>query len=223
MHIGLIGGIGPAATDYYYRNLITRMRQSGQDLDLTIAHADSLTQLGNVSQNNAEAQAAIFERLAYRLEGAGAEAVAVTSIAGHFCIEEFKTVSPLPVLDLLSCVATRLGEDGYGTLGILGTKAAMESAMYGRLPSHNILVPEGDDLDSVHQAYVDMATSATVTEAQRRVFFDCGQKLCEHRGAEAVLLAGTDLFLAFDGRDCGFKAIDCALLHVDDIAVEAAR
>ncbi len=24
MHIGLIGGIGPAATDYYYRGLIKR-------------------------------------------------------------------------------------------------------------------------------------------------------------------------------------------------------
>ena len=223
MHIGLIGGIGPAATGHYYRNLITGMRQSGHDLDLTIAHADSLTLLGNVSQNNAAAQASVFERLAHRLKGAGAEAVAVTSIAGHFCIEEFKSVSPLPVFDLLSSVAGRLANDGYGTLGILGTKAAMESAMYGRLPAHNILAPEGDDLDSVHQAYVDMAKSAAVTETQRQVFFECGRDLCERRGAEAVLLAGTDLFLAFDGRDCGFTAIDCALLHVDDIAAEAAR
>ena len=36
-------------------------------------------------------------------------------------------------------------------------------------------------------------------------------------GAEAVLLAGTDLFIAFEGYDPGFQAIDCAVIHVDAI------
>jgi len=40
MHIGLIGGIGPAATEYYYRGLIERHAGSGTQLELTIAHAD---------------------------------------------------------------------------------------------------------------------------------------------------------------------------------------
>ena len=47
------------------------------------------------------------------------------------------------------------------------------------------------------------------------------------RGAEAVLLGGTDLFLAFEGRNCGFLMIDCAAIHMDAICVghstEASR
>jgi hypothetical protein len=35
------------------------------------------------------------------------------------------------------------------------------------------------------------------------------------QGAEAVLLGGTDLFLAFAGQDCGFPVIDCAEIHVE--------
>jgi aspartate/glutamate racemase len=42
MHIGLIGGIGPAATDYYYRGLIDGHAAGGRRLDLirpmTISH-----------------------------------------------------------------------------------------------------------------------------------------------------------------------------------------
>ena len=169
------------------------------------------------------AQAAIFERLTRRLEAAGAQAVAVTSIAGHFCIEEFEAISPLPVLSLLPSVAGALEKEGYGTLGILGTKTVMQSAMYGRLPTPRVLPPGDEKLEAVHLAYVDMATAGAVTEAQRQIFFDCGRELCERQGAEAVLLGGTDLFLAFDGRNCGFKAIDCALLHIEDLAREAAR
>ena len=40
MHIGLIGGIGPAATEFYYRGLIERHAAAGTKLELTIAHAD---------------------------------------------------------------------------------------------------------------------------------------------------------------------------------------
>lgn len=223
MHIGLIGGIGPAATDYYYRWLIRTFATRPEALDLTIAHADSPTLLGHLAEGKAAEQAAIFERLTRRLQGAGAEAVAVTSIAGHLCIDAFKAVSPLPVIDLLSSVARRLEAAGYRRVGILGTKGAMASALYGRLKGIEVVAPAGAALDRVHQAYVDMAVSSAVTEAQRQVFFDSGRRLIDDAGAEAVLLGGTDLFLAFDGQEPGFKAIDCALLHMADIAEEAAR
>jgi len=45
MHIGMIVGIGPAATDYYYRYLTSAMAKAGCDLQLTMAHADTQTLL----------------------------------------------------------------------------------------------------------------------------------------------------------------------------------
>lgn len=223
MHIGLIGGVGPAASDYYYRRLIEAFAERPQPLELTIAHADAPILIANLAAGDSAAQSAIFERLTRRLAAAGAEAAAVTSIAGHFCIDDFKAVSPLPVIDLLESVPRRLEEAGYKTVGLMGTKTVMQSKMYGRLPKLTVLEPGEAFLDAVHQSYVEMATAGMVTEAQRQVFFDCGRDLCEKAGAEAVLLAGTDLFLAFDGREPGFKAVDCALLHIDDLIEAAAR
>jgi aspartate racemase len=40
MHIGLIGGIGPGATDIYYRRLISTFARKSATLELTIVHAD---------------------------------------------------------------------------------------------------------------------------------------------------------------------------------------
>ena len=56
MHIGLIGGIGPAATDFYYRRLITTFARKNAPLELTIVHADTPTLLNNLSKNDAAAQ-----------------------------------------------------------------------------------------------------------------------------------------------------------------------
>jgi hypothetical protein len=104
MHIGLIVGIGPAATDYYYRYLISALAQAGPDLELTMAHADTKTLLRNQSEGNVDAQVEIYRRLTERLQRSGIERIAVTSIAGHFCIDAFKEVSPVPVIDLLDAV-----------------------------------------------------------------------------------------------------------------------
>ena len=40
MHIGLIGGIGPAATEFYYRNLVRAHAAANRAMELTIVHAD---------------------------------------------------------------------------------------------------------------------------------------------------------------------------------------
>jgi aspartate racemase len=52
MQIGLIGGIGPAATDFYYRRLIARFRARLAPLALTISHADTWTLLDNLGRND---------------------------------------------------------------------------------------------------------------------------------------------------------------------------
>lgn len=218
MHIGLIGGIGPAATDFYYRRLISRFASKKAALELTIVHADTPTLLGNLASNDAASQVAIFMRLTNRLAAAGAECVAITSIAGHFCIEAFKASSVLPVVDMISEVNRVVEQRAFARVGILGTRTVMETRFYGGIPSVEVVPPSGRDLEDVHQAYIAMAASGIVTEVQRAVFAAISKKLLNESGVEAIMLGGTDLALAFNERDTDFPFIDCAGIHADAIA-----
>jgi len=56
MHIGLIGGIGPAATDFYHRGLIERHHAANIPLDLTIAYADVRTMSRNLNEKRPDRQ-----------------------------------------------------------------------------------------------------------------------------------------------------------------------
>lgn len=217
MHVGLIGGIGPAATEYYYRGIVGRYRVSGTSPELTIVHADVRELVRNAANDDAGAQAAIFARLAQRLAAAGAEAVAITSMGGHFCVREFTAISPLPVLNAISAVDATIRQRGLQTIGILGNATVMQTRLYGGITCARTVVPEGDALQQVHENYLAMALEGRVTDERRRVFFSVGRQMCEAQGAEAVMLGGTDLFLAFDGQDCGFPLVDCAAIHVDAI------
>jgi hypothetical protein len=60
MHIGLIGGIGPVAMDFYYRRLISTFASNKAALELTIVHADTPTLLSNLASNDRSAQVAIY-------------------------------------------------------------------------------------------------------------------------------------------------------------------
>jgi aspartate racemase len=221
MQIGLIGGIGPAATDFYYRRLIRVFAEKLSPLELTIAHADTPTLLGNLSRNQAAAQAQIFASLTERLAAAGAGFVAVTSIAGHFCRKEFEALSPLPVVDMIDEVGRVVAERGVRRIGIMGTRTVMETRFYGGATTATVLPPGGADLDRVHEAYVAMALAGTVTDAQREIFQSAARRLIEEQGAEAIMLGGTDLALVFDEQSTPYPLIDCAAIHVDAIASRA--
>jgi aspartate racemase len=222
MHIGLIGGIGPAATDFYYRRLISKFASKKAALELTIVHADAPTLLGNLANNDAASQVAIYVKLTNRLSTAGAECVAITSVAGHFCIDAFKASSVLPVVDMISEVNRAIAQRAFKRIGILGTRTVMATRLYGSVSRVEVVAPGGQDLEDVHEAYAAMAVSGIVTEAQRAVFTTVCKRLLRESGVEAIMLGGTDLALAFNERDSEFPLLDCAGIHVDAIAKLAA-
>lgn len=217
MHIGLIGGIGPAATEFYYRGLTRAFAAADRKLELTICNAEVREMTRNMDADDPEAQARIFAGLIGRLKAAGAEAAAVTSMGGHFCIRELAAISPLPLINAIPELNARFAEMGVKRIGILGSGAVMRSKFYGGVTSVEIVAPKGDDLREVHSAYVAMATAAVATEQDRRFFLEEGRKLADEQGAEVVVLSGTDLFLAFDGAHPPYRVADAAEIHIGAI------
>lgn len=217
MQIGLIGGIGPAATDYYYRRLIAEFASRKKTLELTTVHADTPTLLHNLECNDVDAQVKIYKRLTDRLVSAGADCVVVTSIAGHFCIETFKENSPLHVIDLLMEVNDAIKARELTRVGVLGTRTVMETGFYSGISTAEVIAPTGSALDDVHEAYVTMAASGDVTSHQRAVFDSACEWLIQEAEVDAIMLGGTDLALVYKDGQTQFPVVDCAAIHVDAI------
>jgi len=217
MHIGLIGGIGPAATEFYYRGLVKAHTKLGKRMELTIVHADTREMISNLENGCAKKQATIFEKFVDRLRAAGAGAVAVTSLGGHFCIKELEAISSLPVINAIPILDNYFGNMEIKRVGLLGTRMVMESKLYGGISSVETMGPKEGDLDVVHKNYIDIALSGVVTESQIDFFKETARKLCEEQGADVVALAGTDLFVAFEKIQSEHIVVDCAEIHIEAI------
>ena len=94
MHIGLIGGIGVAATVAYYQRLTQAVDQR---IEITIVHAQVRDLVPNFAADDRQAQARIYAGLIDRLKAAGCDVAAITSLGGHFCFEETVPLSSLPL------------------------------------------------------------------------------------------------------------------------------
>jgi aspartate racemase len=222
MHIGLIGGIGPAATDLYYRGLVDRHFAAGIPLECTIVHADVREMSRNLTGGKPQLQAEVFARLIGRLKAAGAEAAAVTSMGGHFCINQLLPISPLPLIHGIHAVDAAIAKSGLKKIGVLGTRLVMDTRLYGGVSSAELIAPGGDMFDQVGDAYMAMAQIGRVVDQQREVFLTAGRQLIRDHGVEAIMLGGTDLFLAFAGRDPPFPLVDCADIHIDAIYAKSS-
>jgi len=217
MHIGLIGGIGPAATAFYYRALVNLYAQANRRLDLTIANADAKELVGNVEAGHHDAQAAVFARYIDQLKGAGCEAVALTSMGAHFCIAQLETMSSLPIISALPALEAHFAAMNVATVGVLGTRAVMESKLYG-LQGVKVVTVADQQRQEAHAQYIAMAVAGSATAGQRAYFEKAALQLVEEHGAEAIVLGGTDLFLAFDQPIYPYPVVDCALVHAAAIA-----
>lgn len=215
-HIGLIGGIGPAATEVYYRALVRAHATAGRRMALTIAHADTREMIANMEAGKAHDQARIFAGYVDQLRAGGCEAVAVTSMGGHFCVRELEAISSLPVISAIPVLDAYFADQGTARVGVLGTRAVMQSKLYG-LSSAEVIIPSPEDLPDVHATYLAIAVSAAATSAQSAFFHAAGRKLID-AGAEIVVLGGTDLSVAFANTDPDYPTVDSALIHAAAIA-----
>ena len=211
MHLGLIGGIGVAATVVYYQRLTNAV---GGACDLTIDHADVQTLIRNNLADKRAEQAQVYARHIDRLARAGCDAVAITSLGGHFCYDETAALSPLPLISAVAPLDAYFQERGLKRIGLLGTRVVMRTRLYGQLERTEAVALD-DETEELGQLYQDMAVAGVCTPAQRRVFLDAGRRMVEDQGA---VLAGTDLNLAFNGQDPGYPVIDALDVHVAELA-----
>lgn len=221
MHIGLIGGIGVAATVVYYQRLSAAVTATGDGrLDLTIVHGDIHELIRNNLADLRQPQVEAFLPLLKRLKAAGCDCAALTSLGAHFCFDELNAVSPLPLVSAVSPLDDYFAAKGVRRIGLLGTRVVMRTRLFGQLHKTAALALD-DDIEHIGQTYQDVAVAGVCTADQRAVFIDAGKRMVD-AGAEVIVLAGTDLNLAFDHQQPGYPVLDALDVHVA-LLTEMAR
>ena len=210
--MGLVGGLGPNATVYYY-NAAHKAR--GRVARMLIAHAD-------VDHGRPLAEAGKLDELARYLNGfidataaGGAEMAAIVAVTPHICSAQLLPLLRIPLIDMVATVADEVRARGLKRIALLGTRSTVQSRMFGRL-GVDVVMPKPDEIDFINNAYLDVVYDRSTPETIDRVR-ETAHTLIRRDGAESVLLAGTDLSMVLNEESAGFPTIDCAGVHIKEI------
>ncbi|MGB7259178.1 MAG: amino acid racemase [Pseudolabrys sp.] len=213
--LGLLGGLGPGATVHYYRRLLAAHAAAGRVARMLIAHVDVDRVRGFVEKSDREGLARYLASFIAQLKAGGAEITAIVAITPHICAAELTAISPLPLIDMVSVVAEAIRARGLKRVALFGTRFTVESKMFGRL-GVDVVMPKPNEIEQIHNTYMDVLYDRS-TPAQIDALRALARTLIARDGAEAVLLAGTDLSMVLNEDNAGFPTVDCAGAHIEAI------
>lgn len=219
LKVGILGGLGPAATILYYRRLIEGLgqHQSGNNRpDFIIYSLDSRRMQELYSQGST---AKIVDNLVQSLlclEKTGCDFGIIACNTVHLFIEAVLPRIQLPLINLIDTVLDRIIEGGSDSVGLLGTQITMESGLY-RAPLEesgiNVLVPSEAERKWVGKAISNDFQQSTIPEASFKKLKDVMLAL-KYDGARQILLGCTDFPPQAASFDIGIPIHESTAIHV---------
>ena len=217
--LGIVGGIAPASTVDYYRSIIAIWREQRADdtypsIVITSVDLSRLVELVTANRLGELAEWLVSE--VERLARAGADVGLLASNTPHIVFDEVARASPIPLLSIVEAAADAAAAMELRTVGLLGTRYTMQGRFYPDAFARRgiqVLPPAPDDRVYVHDRYMDELIVDRFTAATRRGFLSVIDRLRE-AGAEAVLLAGTELPILLRDTETSLPVLDTTRIHV---------
>ena len=213
--IGIVGGLGVGATVHYYQQITAACKARGVVPDLVIAHADVDYGQSLIRAGKLDALAKYLAGFIERLARAGAQQAVLPAVTPHICIRELSPLLPIPLINIVEVLAAELVRQRIRRVALLGSIFTVQGSLWGQLAGVEIVKPQPDEIAFIGAAYqriLDGKTDPADADGFRRI-----AKGLQDRGAEIVLIAGTDLVVLFDEQTAGFPCLDVARLHIDAI------
>lgn len=135
--LGVIGGMGPEATCYFYGRVTayTRAQKDQEHIDVMIlSHASIPDRTEAILTGKTKELIRLLREDAKALETLGASNIAVTCNTAHYFYDEMQEAVGIPVINMISeSVAYAAGKfSGVKKIGIIGTDGTICSGVYDR-------------------------------------------------------------------------------------------
>ena len=202
--LGMIGGMGPAATaDLLLK--ITKLTDAKRDQDHVHVIIDSNINIPDRTAailHGGEDPLPELTASAKLLENAGADMIIMACNTAHYFVTELAKATSLPIISMPEETAHLLKKRGIKKVALLATDGTVQSGVY-----QNVL--DSEEIETIYPNHEQQALIMSVIYNYiKRGILDASKlpvrevlDVCidlKKRGAEAVLLACTELPVAFD-------------------------
>ncbi len=226
--IGLIGGMSWESTAHYYVliNKYIQKHLGGLHSAKILLYSVDFAEIEvHQRQNDWDEVTARLTPAAQTLEQAGADFIVICTNTIHKIVPVLGPSLSVPILHIAEATAEALQACGIKTVGLLGTKYTLQDNFYGdKLAEYGIetVVPVAEDIDTLNDIIFDELCVGDIREISKATCLDIIHRLAD-RGAEAVILACTELDLLIEDGDARVPVFDTTKIHAEAAAELALK
>lgn len=215
--VGVIGGVGPAAT-VYFLDMVVRLTQADRDQDhidmVVLQHASIPDRTAYIVGESTENPGPVMAEDARRLERLGVDFLVLPCNTAHHFTDEVEAAVTVPLLNIVGETVAEAGRrvPGLRRLGVLATTGTARAGVYQRAAARagvECVLPDDDDQALVMRIiYEQVKAGRPVDHAALEGVIG----RLRGAGAQAVVLGCTELSVA---------AADSGLLERDRGVVDS--
>jgi aspartate racemase len=219
--IGIVGGLSWEATALYYLLLneaAARALGPHHNARSIIVSVDFAEALALANQGDWDGLATQLTEAARQACAAGAAMVLLGANTAHIVAEQVAAAIDVPLLHIADVAGAAAQDHGFRHVGLIGTRFTLESPIYAdRLRERFGLTVSTPDLaarDELQRIIIDELTVGRIEPRSRRSSLAIIEQLRE-RGAEAIVVACTELPLLLRPDDSPLPLLDTTMLHAE--------
>ncbi|MFO7828000.1 MAG: aspartate/glutamate racemase family protein [Bacteroidales bacterium] len=217
--IGLLGGMSWESSLVYYKIINEKVKEmlGGHHSCECIMYSVDFDPIKKLQHENKwQELTQIMIDAAQKIEKGGAQMLTICTNTMHKMHDDVQNNISIPVLHIADATAEAIKEKDIKTIALLGTKFTMEHDFYkGRLIKEHgieVLTPEGDDLETVHNIIYDELVLGIIKDESREAYQKIIEKLAE-KGAMGVILGCTEIPLLIKQHDVSIPVFDTTTIH----------
>jgi aspartate racemase len=222
--IGILGGMGPAATVDLFDRIVkaTPGRRDQDHIPVVIVSNPAVPDRSEAILRRGKDPRPVMIAGLRQLAGMGANFGVIACNTAHYFLADLRAGSAIPLLDMIGETAQVIRRNSdVERVGILATSGTLAVRLYQRALLNEGLSPmeptEAEIAQMMDAIYgEDGIKTGGVTESARRQFREVGQQLIE-RGAQALILGCTEIPLALKDGD-----LPVSLIASNQVLAEAA-
>lgn len=221
--VGIVGGLGPASTIDYYREIINGFRRVKGDDQYPEIVIDSINMGELVSSIEAQDFSNVAEQLLKsisNLERAGADFVAIASNSPHIVWDLIKDKTPVPLISIIDATCKHIIKHNYNKVLIFATKFTMKNGLYSKaLSERNVdwTLPDKEDIEILGDIIYPNLENGIVIETDKQRMISIAEKYIRLHDADSLLLGCTEIPLMIKPGDVSVPIINTTKIHIEKI------
>ena len=220
--IGLIGGMGPYASAYFYKLLLQKSgllygARNNDDYPEIVIDSVPVPDFISDTKRINEAKGMLIDRVK-SLNGFGCDAIAMVCNTGHIFYEDLAKQSKCEFVSLVELVVNKVKERRLTKVGLLATSTTVDSGLYGKPLSHlgTEVVNPSKEMQQAHERIIRDVIAGKESSQYEHYFYEATREFIEKNDLRGIILGCTELPLVFPKN--GFeKVIDCLDVLADEL------